>query len=219
MTFLKFDNFLRESQLNEIGEGTTPFEWKRTGPKVISWISDMSLYKDTEGGNKWQLLPRLTFEFSSEKATYTVFFQGEFNKNITINFGSKKSGKTPPSRNLVFGIGFDIKDAPEGKEALTNFNEQFRVISTVTEILASAMKELQEYEWLSITEIHIGPKKESGETDMLAKDTKRGRLYLAYIQKQARRLKGDWTVELAQERFIIHNRKISSTDSSKYIQL
>lgn len=220
MIFLRFDDFLSESQLNEIGEGTMPFDWRRTGPtKVMSWISDLSMYKDTEGNNRWQILPNLTFEFRSDKATYKATIVGEFQKNITINFGSKRKTKKPHEYNLVIGIAFDILGGEVDKEAITNFGEQFRVVSTVTNIVASVMSELQEVIWLKVQEIHIGPKKESYESDILAKDTKRGRLYLAYIQKQSKRLDGDWTAELGNDRFILHNRKISSTTSGKYIEL
>jgi len=45
-------------------------------------------------------------------------------------------------------------------------------------------------------------------------------MYLAYIQKQGKRLPGDWTAEITTDRFVMKNGKItSSTHPDRYIQI
>jgi hypothetical protein len=82
---------------------------------------------------------------------------------------------------VSFGVN---KGNNPSSEAITNFGEQFRVISTVSEIVQDVMKELQQIQWIKVNEIWIVPKAELGEEDIPIPQTKRGRLYLEYIKKQ-----------------------------------
>ena len=81
------------------------------------------------------------------------------------------------------------------------------------------VKDITEWEWVRLTEIHIAPKMEDMEQGVPIAQSKRGRLYLAYIQKQGKRLPGDWTAEIQKDRFVLLNQKISSTNPDRYISL
>jgi hypothetical protein len=199
--FHSFDNFLNEQILNEIGEGVSTFDWHRTGhDKVATWMSDMSQH---ERGSSTQInfLPQLTYEFKSDKATYVVKIVGQFKEHNYINFGQKPATK-PHDYELWIGVSFDVVGST-GKEVITNFGEQFRVISTVSSIIQEVMKEIQQIQWVKVQEIHLAPKLEDSDEGKPITQTKRGRIYLEYIKKQGKKLEGKWTAEIRKDRFVL----------------
>lgn len=214
-----FEYFLLEQEINEIGEGTAPFPWKRTGSISVDrgWMTTISnLDKGDMVPGRWDKLPEITYEFKSDKATYAVKIIGEFTRYITISFGSKRSDRKPQDYNMAIGVAFDVVGSE--KEAITNFGEQFRVVSTVTSIIESVVKEISEWAWVKLQEIHIAPKMEDAEEGVEIAQSKRGRLYLEYIKKQGYRLPGDWTADIQKDRFVLKNGKMSNS-SGTMIQL
>jgi hypothetical protein len=204
--------------LNEIGEGVTPFPWKRRGVvKLENWINDMAT-KDKADHN-YETLPVLEFEFKGEVATYVAKIGGNFSRHVTISFGAKKPGTPKPfDWNVYVAASFDVIGSD--KEVLTNYGEQFKVISTVSDIVIKTINELIEYEWLKVQEIILQPKLEDGEEGKPITQSKRGRLYLAYIKKQGSKLKGNWTAAIEKDQFVIKNGTMSSpTNPDKYINL
>jgi hypothetical protein len=214
-----FEYFLLEQELNEIGEGSNPFPWKRTGSASVDrvWMTSISnLDKGEMTPGKWDKLPEITYEFKSDKATYIVKIVGEFTRYTHISFGSKRPGRTPQDYDMAIGVAFDVVGSE--KEAITNFGEQFRVVSTVTDIIESVVKEINEWAWVKLQEIHIAPKMEDAEEGVEITQSKRGRLYLEYIKKQGYRLPGDWTADIQKDRFVLKNGKMSNS-SGTMIQL
>lgn len=213
-----FEDFLVEQTLNEIGEGVTPFAWRKTGvTKVTSWMSDMSMH-DKASSKKWYPLPPLTYEFKSDKATYIVKILGEYENHTFIHFGSRRpDAPKPQDYNLIIGVAFDVVGSE--KEAITNFGEQFQVVSTVSAILQEVVTQIQEIAWVKLQEIHIAPKMEDYEEGKPITQTKRGRIYLEYIKKQGKNLKGDWTAETQKDRFVLKNGRWSGGSPGQFIQL
>ena len=82
-------------------------------------------------------------------------------------------------------------------------------MSTVTDIVDEVAKDIMKYKEAKLAEILVYPKLESDETDKSAEETKRGRLYLAYIQKQMNRLPGTWIVTKYKDNFSIINKTTS----------
>lgn len=220
MKFLRFRDYLTEAQLNEIGEGVTPFPYRRKSPtKVEGWIAELAGLdrSNVPVSSNWIPLHKIEYTFESEKAKYRVSIPGWYNKHTWIPVFTKPGAK-PQEYNMLIGMAFDVEGGD--KEAITNFGEQFRVVSTAVEILNEVAQELMSVKWLKLQEIHIVPKTEDEETGKPITQTKRGRMYLAYIQKQGKRLKGDWTAEITTDRFIMKNGKItSSTHPDRYIQI
>jgi len=205
--------------LNEIGEGVTPFPWKRTGPtKVDSWMGEMGTAdKSKSVTGKWEELPRLQYEFKSDKATYNVQIAGGYSRRLNVSFGRKPNAPKPPDYNMIIVIAFDVVGSE--KEVITNFGEQFKVLSTVVAITKQVVKEISEIKWIELTEIRIAAKLEDYEEGKPVIQSKRGRFYLEYIKKQGASLPGDWTVEIANDMFILHPRKITSTNPNRFIAL
>lgn len=209
--------------VNEIGEGVAPFPWKRVGRiNVDSWMADMSMHQRS-GSMQNIELPMITYEFKGDKAEYVVKIVGWYQEHTYINlFARKPDAPKPQSYNVFIGVAFDIKKAVEtepGKEEITNFGEQFKVVSTVASITEEVMRELQEIQWIKVQEIHIVPKLEDADEGKPITQTKRGRLYLEYIKKQGKRLKGDWTAKVQQDRFVITTGKWSGGTPGSLIQL
>lgn len=219
---MKYVKLFEEWQVvNEIGEGVAPFSWKRVShSKVDSWMADMSMHERGSGSQN-NPLPELVYEFKGDKADYVVKIIGTYSEYTYINFSSRRPGAPKPQDYNVFvGVAFDIKKeiaTEPGKEEITNFGEQFKVVSTVAAITEEVMRELQEIEWIKVQEIHIVPKLEDADEGKPITQTKRGRLYLEYIRKQGKRLKGDWTADIQKDRFVIKAGKWSGSD--KFIQL
>jgi len=208
--------------LNEIGEGVTPFSWRKAGGgSVDSWIAEMSMAdKSKVVTGKWEQLATLVYEFKGDKADYVVNIAGGYAKRLNINFG-KKPTIQPPDFNLIIVVSFDVKgkENPNDEPEITNFGEQFKVLSTVVDITEHVVNEILEVEWIKLEEIRIAPKLEDEEEGKPITQSKRGRFYLAYIKKQGSKLPGTWTVEIANDMFVLRNGKFSSTNPDKYIEI
>jgi hypothetical protein len=109
--------------LNEIGEGVTPFPWKRIGPtKVDSWMNEIGkVDKSKSVTGTWEELPHLQYEFKGDKATYEVKIAGGYSKRLNISFGKKPDAPKPPDYNLIIVVAFNV--AGSDKEVITNFGE------------------------------------------------------------------------------------------------
>jgi len=212
-----FEDFLVEQELNEIGEGVTPFAWRRTGPtKVDSWMNEIgAVDKSKSVTGNWEELPRLQYEFKGDKAAYAVQIGGGYSKRLNIGFGRKPDAPKPPDYNMIIVVAFDV--AGSKKEVITNFGEQFSVLSTVVAITKQAVEEISEIKWVELMEIRIAAKLEDYEEGKPVIQSKRGRFYLEYIKKQGASLPGDWTVEITNDMFVIKRGKWRGGD--KFIQL
>ncbi len=220
MDFLRFEEFLNENRLNEIGEGSRPFSWRRIGPiKLESWMADLSQVDKADTRPVWTQLPGIQYGFQSDKAEYVVRIAGGWQRYVYIPAFSKPGSRKPQDYNLIIVASFDIKtkDPSVEGEPITNFGEQFRVVSTVIEIIENLVRDIEEWEWVKLQEIRLAPKLESNEEGKPITQTKRGRLYFEYIKKQGRRLPGDWTVEIGSDMFIIKRGKWMGGD--KFHQL
>jgi len=193
--------------LNEIGEGVTPFPFRRVGgTNVDSWVAEMSMAdKSKSVTGKWEELPRLQYEFKSDKATYKAQFAGGYSRKLNINFGRKLDAPKPPDYNLIIVIAFDVVGSE--KEVITNFGEQFKVLSTVVAITKQVVEEISEIKWVKLTEIRIAAKLEDYEEGKPVIQSKRGRVYLEYIKKQGASLPGNWSTQITNDMFVLHNRE------------
>jgi hypothetical protein len=180
--------------LNEIGEGVTPFPFKLSGnTKVSSWMSDLSLI-DKKDARPITILSPIIYTFKSDKATYIVKIGGQASVNRYINWADKNPNwKKPHDYNILIEVSFDVIGGV-GKEQITNYGEQFKILSTVSEIVKELAKEIMQFQWVKLSKINVVPKLESGEEDKAVDQTKRGRLYSAYIQKQMDQIPGNWVV-------------------------
>lgn len=218
MKYIKtYESFLNEQVLNEIGEGSRPFAWKRVGPVSVdrTWMTTLTQVDKDVAGPNWTQLPTMNYEFKSDKATYNVKIAGGWKRYTYIPAFRKPGAPTPQDFDLIIVVSFDVVGSDD--TPITNFGEQFRVVTTVTDIVESVVKEIDQWKWVKLQEIRIAPKLEDSEEGKPIAQSKRGRLYLEYIKKQGNRLPGDWTVEIQKDHFLIKRGKWSG--GSNFIQI
>jgi len=172
-------------RLNEIGDGgSKPFKFIQK--KKIEPTLDKEFKSSSKGGD-WSNDVTIPYIVRGDKANYKV--------KITCNVKPKIQMGHPKYRNkIVFkgdlqcNVGFD--EAGESDEATTNYNEQYRLMATVSNIVIEFMESIEKT-W-HLTEMYILPKADKGEKEDI--DNKRGKFYEAYLRKQINRLKNPYTV-------------------------
>ena len=212
-----FESFLYEQKLFEIGEGSQPFPWKlRSGTSVKDWIKTME--QDTQKGSSFPfvMLDPLMFDFKGDKASYYARVSMYYQRHKTISF-LMKPGFEPHKFDIVLVVDFDVEGRSDNR--ITNFGEQFRVITTVSNIFEDVIKQLDKVGWAKVQEIHIAAKLEDSEEGLPIAQTKRGRFYLEYIKKQGRRLPGDWSVFINNDEYVITRGKWTTKEIGKIINL
>ena len=212
---LNYEDFINEQKLFEIGEGSRPFPWKlRSGVTVKDWLKTME--EDAQKGSSWVTLKPLMFDFKGDKASYYVRVSMGYQRNITINFGRKPDFNTHKF-NIILIVDFDVEGRDDS--LITNFGEQFSVITTVSNIFEDVMNQLEKVDWVQVQEIRIVAKLEDEEEGLPMAQSKRGRFYLEYIKKQGRRLPGDWSVFINDDSFVIRRGKWTTKEVGKIINL
>lgn len=171
--------------VNEIGDASVkPFSWKQDGnvKRDMSYLGDdvQKLQPDAFQKEKFR------YYFTSDSDTeYIVEFAGWIQRLAPIAFG----GEPHPSElyDSKFNIAYNtFSDHFAGIERETNKGEMFGIMSTVTEIVFDFLQESEKSGYPVKTLTVLGKGDASGERGM---DTRRGRIYLAYIKKQMKRLK------------------------------
>ncbi len=81
------------------------------------------------------------------------------------------------------------------------------MLSTVVAITKQVVEEISEIKWVKLTEIRIAAKLEDYEEGKPVIQSKRGRVYLEYIKKQGASLPGNWSTQITNDMFVLHNRE------------
>ena len=194
-----YEQFIAESLILEFGDASNPFRYKADVSEDAYFKKMMKTAehkKKLEGGARVDQMPfqDLIYTVWGEKETYTVKFGGYVSSPIML------PGTNTLPWFLEYDVSFNVKDAEAETE--TNLGEQFRLVATVTQIcldfIASAMSAR-----ISIKTLGMFPKNDDG-TDSVSIASRRGRLYLEYVKKNIKKLKGDWSAELAKDGIILH---------------
>lgn len=209
-----------ESVLNEIGDSSAkPFKWHTT-MKVRSWLFDNALKaKDKQHSGSYEDRYHKTdlsfrYEFTSDTTgtKYHVHIGGYFGKNLWISFMGDKPKDWKPY-HCVVGLGFGV-DGVEG-DPETNLNEQFRVMATVVECaLDFIQKALDDDDQVEIKEFHMNPKLD--KEDQKGMDSRRGKLYLAYIKNSFKKLrtKKSYYIEQTKDGFVLKFGEVRTTGNA-----
>jgi hypothetical protein len=201
--------------LNEIGDSSAkPFKWFTT-MNVRSWLFDNMLKtKDKKvSGSSEDMYHTSTlafrYEFTSDTTgtKYHVHINGYFGKNFWMPFSGNKPKNWKPY-HCILGLGFGV-DGKEG-DPETNLNEQFRVMATVVECaLDFIQKVLDDDDQVSIKEFHMSPKLD--KDDQKGLDSRRGKLYGAYIKNAFKKLKtkNDYYIDTNKNGFVLKFGKVT----------
>jgi len=189
-----FEDFLFEQELNEIGDSSArAFPWKPLASydSYFSKSIDYAAKEWKEGRQTWIELPHFEFEISGEKAVYTALMACAIHKRVYLNFAGKPKPADHKDWSLECSFHFNVKGAD--KEDITNLGEHFRLMASLAECAIEFIDRANEL--FRIDRVDINAKADDSDTEAKL-DSKRGRLYLAYVKGSIRKLKGDWTAQL-----------------------
>ena len=184
-----FEEFIQEKSeiILEIGDASSkPFKWKATDnvKKEMSNAFDETM--KLENRSYLELKFNYTFK-NDDDVEYVVIFNGQMQKNIpSLNLTGKPLSSLS-KYDSSFNLAYNTKsDHEKGIERNTNLGDHFRIMSTVTEIANDFLVQ-SEASGYPVKELFISAKGDETGTDTL--DSKRGRLYMAFIMKQMKNLK------------------------------
>jgi hypothetical protein len=198
-----------ESVLNEIGDSSAkPFKWKTT-MNVIKWLdenAEAAIHKQHSGSYEDRYHKTDTpfrYEFTSDTTgtKYHIHIGGYFGKNFWFSLMGDKPDDWK-TYHAILGLGFGV-DGVEG-DPETNLNEQFRVMATVVECALDFLENcLSGKSDVSIQEFHMNPKLD--KEDQKGMDSRRGKLYLAYIKNSFKKLrtKKSYYIEQSKDGFVL----------------
>jgi hypothetical protein len=193
--------------LKEIGEGTAkPFKWRATR-SIVQGIKLNAMTLEPYGSGHHETQFRITY-LAQGKVLYDISFLTVIKRSMRL----KKPGapETPwtaldkvlVEANISFGTMNDVNDEmPE-----TNLNEQYRLMATVMECIEDYVKQIEglkvkvfggdEYTCV-IYKLYIVPKSDTEDGSQL--DSRRGRLYKAFLQKNLNKLPFKMTIDTSSD--------------------
>ena len=194
--------------LNEIGEGVKPFPFRLWGTYDVKYwqeyLRDFNARVDgledpnDRAWSSYKIDKNIGYEFDSEKEKYYVGISGKGTAEID-------PVKTGHRWNITARVDFGTK---ERGDDTTNLGEQFAVMSTIVAITEKFIKDIEADKDYQVTQLEFYPKKEKSEDPYAGPlGTKRGKLYMAYIQKQLSRLEGQWKIKEGFDAIVIQRIK------------
>ena len=111
--------------------------------------------------------------------------------------GKPKRKYEGPQYEMEVWISFTVDSSDED----TNMNEQYSVMATVIQCVEDFVEKASKY--FVIKEITINPKSDTSSDAQL--DSKRGRLYMAYVKRNISKLPGKWTAYANEDGIVIKN--------------
>jgi hypothetical protein len=210
---------LYEQWLNEIGDSSAkPFKWKvitsykKYFEDAIAQLEEM---KKTDSSQSWLYLDKnFEFEIYGEKATYVAVMLIEIGKELTLSLPGSKPNPNRKKYKMVSSFHFDVKGSKQ--EINTNLNEQFSLMASLTECALDFIKHATEQ--FKVEEVHINAKADDSDEEPKL-DSKRGRLYLAYIKGNIRKLEGDWTAQLTQYGVTLKSGRWSTNNAEQQAKM
>ncbi len=179
--------------LYEIGDASAkPFAFKKTSG------DSAEEYKGNDSND-------IVYEFTTDKQTKYI---------VSIDLDVMRTPGTIQS-NVDFGVqtagsGYSLDD--------TNLGEQYRVMSTIKDIVFDFIEEWQDH-WY-IHNLEVAPIKstdgddDDNEDSMDGVDSRRGKLYLAYIKKNLPKLSKPYGVRVFNDYFLIQPKFENPNDQA-----
>ena len=193
------------SIVNEIGEGTAqPFSWRpvdKAEQKIVQHAK--SLQPFGSGEHKTQF--RVTY-LAQGTVLYNISFLTVIRRGIHFKKpGAPETAWSPNGKVLIdANISFSTMNDADDKMPETNLNEQYRLMATVMECIEDYVKRLEglkvevaggKEHTCVIYKLYIVPKSDEDAGPQL--DSRRGRLYKAFLQKNLNKLPFKMTIDTA----------------------
>jgi hypothetical protein len=172
--------------LSEIGDASA---------KPFPWTPDGNVEATINAALKSNGYYEFTYTINSPKTTYQVFITGSLLRHGYISSGNVR---------YTFGmnVSFDVKDA-EKEDQTTNLFEQYSLIATVIECVIDFIKKANKLDNVKPGYIAIRPKGDNSESEP-DPNSKRGKLYTKYVEKNLNRLPGNWGINIRSNSIILY---------------
>jgi len=191
--------------LNEIGEGVKPFPFKLWGTVDVKYWHDYLQHFEEDADEildpfdrayaNYKVDKKVGYEFKSEKEDYFVSIEG---------YGYATPDPVKEGRKWDIRIRADFGTKEKGDTA-TNLGEQFAVMSTVVACVEDFVKKMDADKKFQVRRMEFTPKREPGESTG-PEGTQRGKMYIAYIQKQLPRFEGQWKMRMGMNNIIVERK-------------
>lgn len=178
-----------EALILEIGDASAkPFKWssknniKKEMTKLFDKVIDLP-----QNGMNIKIKNEFDYFFKNDNdIEYIVRFEGFMEKDSRPNFSGKPMGNLLKYQSL-FNLGYNLtEDSEKGIERTTNLGDHFRIMSTVTQIAYDFLKNAEDSGY-PVKKLIIGAKGDASDKNTM--DSKRGKMYTAFIKKQMSNLK------------------------------
>ena len=172
--------------IKEIGDASAkPYDLRYTDLKMFlsmtKDIADHTFSKPTS--TRIEECPEhiVSFTCTETGMDYEITIDSYVGKTTNLSF---LKGKAKPKKKyfLESSVSFDVDDEESGIMPDTNLNEQYRVLATVVACIKDFINQVEASELFQLNEITIFPKADKSTASSV--DSKRGRFYKAYLEKQ-----------------------------------
>jgi hypothetical protein len=218
--FQTFENYTAEQSLLSL------YEDRDASAKAFNWkaVTDLDDWENiAREGTKdkkfsgsmedryFEMSVPFTYEFTSDvtKVTYVVNVNAWVGKNLKLILGRKKAIK---DFHLLASLGFNVKG--ENEEKMTNLNELYRVMATVLQCAIDFIEKIINSKNFSLKEFYMTPKLD--KEGQKGADSRRGKLYKAYIKDSIEKLKSKipqkFYVEQEDEGFVLKFGELKTSD-------
>jgi len=180
--FINFHS--KNEELNEVGEASATVYPFTSDKPLKQVIDDATAWRKT-GSSERYYTEEFKYRFKTDKANYIVTFHIDMEKMTYVNFPGTPNWEPGPPFDTVVQVGFTSEGNLE--DEITNLNEQFSVLSTVTAVVLDFVEEFNR-EGGNVKKVQIAPKDDSDKVTKI--DSKRGKFYYAYIKKNLSKIPG-----------------------------
>lgn len=197
---------IKTNTLAEIGDASVKaFPWTRKG-NIKTFLAKLK----KEAANNYKDLGVFSYEVTSPNATYMVKLGCYMRKKtaLVLRLPGKPVPEQPKKYEMLVYIAFNTKGSKT--EKTTNLNEQYGLMSTVIECISDFISNLDDD--IVVDELSYKPKADTGkDTDI---ESKRAKLYLAFLKQNINKLPGKWTAFSQSDRIAIRPGDWTTTGSS-----
>jgi len=211
-----------EEAINEVGESTAkPLKWRSASDPVrkikLSAQNIMGRHNIKETG--WIKVEYIAQSEVNPKAFYIINLATQLDNAGHDHTYTPKSKSEAGVLLVRTNVSFTISTDVAHEEPETNLNEQYRVMSTVIECIKDYIDRVEglvisinddEYTCVVQT-IYIAPKSDTNvnsDTPTSSLDSRRGRLYQAFIKKNLAKLPIDMKVDAKLDTFVLNRKNI-----------
>lgn len=187
---MKLIDILKE--IGDLSAGALPIKKPKIGTTVKKAIQDLNATAQRQ---------KYAYDLiETKKTTYVATGEAIYNIVIEYDIDLSVKGKKPIGYTSTARVDFDVKGSKKFED--TNLNEQYKLISSVVESFLDFANQIEPSAPLKT--ISVYPKAD----DSLKPDvnSKRGRLYSIYIQKNLSKLPGKWKINTKSVARIILER-------------